>query len=504
MVDPRSAGLVRPVHRRPPAVVGMLVLLTVATHPFLVAAQTAPPTTPPRPPESLYFETRSLSFGEVYQGTPVEVRFDCHNRSSSPVTISEVDPQVPGGTALFEPAVVPPGASAEIVLRQTTDRLLGVSAATFILRTDDPGKRDRKLIMRGFVQSAYEPETGAVDLGLVDRAQGETVTFDLETREARHLGLVNAETSAEWLHVEAVERGDESVAGIRLQVTVTPTVPLGPFAASVDLTTDLPHQPRYHLRCTGTAVGDLVPSPLRLDLGLVRLGRPITTELRLTSRSGRSFEIASVEGLPPGAAFSHAPCPDVAGGEAGWMCQLLRLDLDPVEAGRLTGVIAVHPSTGEPPVPIPFHAFVVTADTEVKRVVVDDDPGTEAARKGPAFPTDEPPASPRPEPGTEPGEAPQGRTGPAATVSWRAVLEEHVYGYLVYRSESRAGPFLRISDDIIRVAPGDGGESSYHFTDTSVEPGRTYYYYVDVVTRTGEKKRFSPVGSKTVPDDASA
>lgn len=86
------------------------------------------------------------------------------------------------------------------------------------------------------------------------------------------------------------------------------------------------------------------------------------------------------------------------------------------------------------------------------------------------------------------------------TLSWTAATEAGVYGYLVYRSEDRAGPYLRVNPEIVHV-PEDGAEQhSYTWVDENVEPGRTYYYYLDVVTVGGIKNRFSGIISRTTPE----
>ena len=88
---------------------------------------------------------------------------------------------------------------------------------------------------------------------------------------------------------------------------------------------------------------------------------------------------------------------------------------------------------------------------------------------------------------------------PTAVLHWQARNEKGVYGYLVYRAERREGPFLRISREIVHVPPEAPDVGSYEFVDRDVEPGRTYYYTLDVVRTTGHKSRFSGVLSKTVP-----
>ena len=89
------------------------------------------------------------------------------------------------------------------------------------------------------------------------------------------------------------------------------------------------------------------------------------------------------------------------------------------------------------------------------------------------------------------------------TLNWTARPERGIYGYLVYRSDDRAGPFRRIDASVVRV-PADGlDKHSYTFSDEDVTAGVTYYYYLDVVSDAGLKQRFSGIISRTaaeVPD----
>jgi hypothetical protein len=86
-----------------------------------------------------------------------------------------------------------------------------------------------------------------------------------------------------------------------------------------------------------------------------------------------------------------------------------------------------------------------------------------------------------------------------AVLEWRAAKEEGVYGYLVYRADDREGPFRRLGTAIVHVSQDPGEVHSYRFADTTVEAGKTYYYYLDTISRRGEKSRFSGVVTKVVP-----
>ena len=92
----------------------------------------------------------------------------------------------------------------------------------------------------------------------------------------------------------------------------------------------------------------------------------------------------------------------------------------------------------------------------------------------------------------------EGPSPPGVTLSWQARQEEGVYGYLVYRSDRREGPFIRINRDIIHARGVEVEIAGYRFVDTDVGVGRTYYYYLDTISTSGRKQRFSGVVSKQV------
>lgn len=84
-----------------------------------------------------------------------------------------------------------------------------------------------------------------------------------------------------------------------------------------------------------------------------------------------------------------------------------------------------------------------------------------------------------------------------AVLRWQATQEKYTYGYLVYRSQERQGPFLRLGKEIVRAKGGEG-VNGYEFIDRDVIPGRTYYYYLDQISLNGIKSRFSGVLAKVV------
>lgn len=94
---------------------------------------------------------------------------------------------------------------------------------------------------------------------------------------------------------------------------------------------------------------------------------------------------------------------------------------------------------------------------------------------------------------------PPATSTPSNTLEWTAETERGVYGYLIYRSENRDGPFTRINTTIVRVPDDREQRHAYTWVDSDVEPGTLYYYYLDAVSMQGVKQRFTGVLSRETP-----
>jgi len=75
--------------------------------------------------------------------------------------------------------------------------------------------------------------------------------------------------------------------------------------------------------------------------------------------------------------------------------------------------------------------------------------------------------------------------GSELTITWKTESELDIIGFNLLRSESEAGPFVQINDELIPPAddPNVGGEHSY--IDRDVVKGTTYYYKLVTIDRQG-------------------
>ena len=89
------------------------------------------------------------------------------------------------------------------------------------------------------------------------------------------------------------------------------------------------------------------------------------------------------------------------------------------------------------------------------------------------------------------------------TVRWSTASETDNFGFDVYRAESEEGPFHRLNPTPIEGGGTLDEPRSYRFVDDTIDPSRTYYYYVESISMSGERQRFTPIGraAPKIPGD---
>lgn len=82
---------------------------------------------------------------------------------------------------------------------------------------------------------------------------------------------------------------------------------------------------------------------------------------------------------------------------------------------------------------------------------------------------------------------------PANTLRWVTQSEEDNFAYDVFRGLNEQGPFTRINSRSILGAGTTDLVQHYDYTDTAIATGVVYWYYIESISLTGERKRLTPV-----------
>jgi hypothetical protein len=74
-------------------------------------------------------------------------------------------------------------------------------------------------------------------------------------------------------------------------------------------------------------------------------------------------------------------------------------------------------------------------------------------------------------------------------LKWRTESELNNLGFDVYRSENIDGKFVKINPAHIKGAGTDSTSHDYKFIDESTVVGKTYYYYIESISFSGEREK---------------
>ncbi|MBM3239037.1 T9SS type A sorting domain-containing protein [Candidatus Poribacteria bacterium] len=74
-------------------------------------------------------------------------------------------------------------------------------------------------------------------------------------------------------------------------------------------------------------------------------------------------------------------------------------------------------------------------------------------------------------------------------LKWRTESEINNLGFDVYRSENPDGKFVKVNSAYIKGAGTDSTPHDYQFVDESITVGKTYYYYIEDISYSGERNR---------------
>ena len=79
-------------------------------------------------------------------------------------------------------------------------------------------------------------------------------------------------------------------------------------------------------------------------------------------------------------------------------------------------------------------------------------------------------------------------------VNWETASETGNLGFYLYRADSPAGPFVRITDQLIAGLNHSVEDRAYSYEDTDVTEGQPYYYKLEDLDMDGQRTFHGPVG----------
>jgi len=422
--------------------------------------------------------------GEHYQFTRVETQIQITNRSKQSLPIRAIKAYRPEDRVLRAPAEVAAGATVtatvELFLKNDLGNrwhVFGIAAGA--AGDDDPLSNLARIHVFGV--SVLDQPRPQLDFSVVN--VGEDIAPKIVPIASQEIPALKATKI-----LSAPEGFIASVSedGASISVSVSKTAPWGMQDSYVKVALDSPQQPEIWIEVRADVHGTVIPSANPYALGVMRGGAKNEFLIRLDNRSGKDFKIDNLllEGIK-GQVHEDLCTPLQAG------CRMIRLNVaDAAQAGKLNGKILVGLPDFKRTLPIVISGIFLKADTAV--VSLDDQ------LKKTTTESDAAPAAISPTKLSDalnkavhpPVELPN-PTGTGPLLKWNVANEQNIYGYVIYRADTEAGPFHRVNKDIVRVMAEENAGATYKWRDSTATSGKTYWYYVGLIYGDGLRHQLS-------------
>jgi hypothetical protein len=415
---------------------------------------------------------KDCSYGDVYQFSPASCHATLENSGDTPLNLMIV-PVQPGTHAEPEKLILQSHTKAEVELYALTDNVAGAIAWTY--RIDGAGGDEPVFAhATGFIQSVLDDAHPSIVFGSVDPKAPITKSIAFVSSPYSSVRITKIVAASDYLHVRIAKDGKKLVAEIG------PDAPWGTIDEFVKVAIDTPVQKEVWVQVTADVKGEIGPKKNPLWLSGIPWGQRGDVKVPLIDQSGRDFKIVDVTSKDLAATYDNAPCDPPAPGCRNLLVRiadsqaagLFRVQLDVAFADRknhlhlgLWGILGEPLRLGDEadiptgPKPLPV---VPTSSEAVPPLKVQADP---------------------------PGEGP--------LLKWTIANQSSVQGYQVYRSASSDGPFALMEPGLIQTLDNRNGPVAYRWRDTSAVKGQTYWYYIAVVYKSGDRHALSAL-QKTV------
>ncbi len=425
-------------------------------------------------------------FGERYSFSKVECRITLHNADSKPL---HVELRARGITVSPDAFDIPAKGSAEAEVHLDIGNASG--RFEWPIRVHSDRAADTTVFARGFAMSVLDNPRTDIQFGAVDASSKATQSVELVSHEKADFRIGKVLSHPEGLDVTIAPDGRT------LQAKLSENAPLGVIDGEIKLAIDTPNQREAWIHAHADVQGEVAIESNPFWFGDVATGAKGGALIPLRSVTGKSFKVGAVKlGMVDGKTEVTSCEPAVDG------CEAIRilfsdtqragatratLEIDLPDQGRhmnvrLWGMLhnatsaaapdgGAMPQVATPDLSAPWTEGIVdSVNAPVYAVPQANDPMDVVG--GPPPPT-EPPA------------------GSGPLLKWATASESGVYGYQVFRGDSESGPFILQNAAVLRTHAKEYAGAPYFWRDEHAKKGLTYWYYVGVVYKNGNKQALS-------------
>lgn len=410
------------------------------------------------------------------------------NSGGKPIRLSEF--VALKGMGNVDPPVIEiqPHAKAYAKLKVKAIDEAGLVRFPFSFKSSEPGFENSGVVNAyGYVLSALDDPRPEVDFGPVnvETIERQQKVLALGSHDTASFKVLKVLAKPSYISASILPDGKHVRFGL------LPGAPWGVHVDTVRVAIDTPNQKEAWIKVKSDIHGDVVPDSNPFALGLMRAGNQNEQLVRLSSRSGKDFEIGEVKLEGVKGRTEVLPCLPAAAG-----CRLIKVRVsDEQPKGVVHGTLKVElPKLGGT-LPIALWGMMVSKTTKVvdlnEKLAEDAGKSVTTGRASSVDHLDlglvlKEAVSPKSM--AAPEAAPKGR-GPL--LKWKIENGAPVYGFQIFRSESQDGTFVRVNGETILSTTQEALPTSYQWRDESAKPGTTYWYYIGVLDKNGTKRPLS-------------
>ena len=208
------------------------------------------------------------NFGTIDRFASDSHEFEIRNNGDAPLVLTLGTTTCKCTSFAFEKGELAPGETTKVKLEwtvKTTDSMFEQSAE---LKTNDPEHRVISLTIHGTVVDTVRPDQPQLTLGEVSSNEPQTARMRIHTYRdpelviekyewARPEHADHFELSFEPLSPAELAKEPGAVAGVEMELTIKPGLPLGPLTHMLRLTTNLKNRDPLEIPVMGTIVSDV-------------------------------------------------------------------------------------------------------------------------------------------------------------------------------------------------------------------------------------------------------
>lgn len=257
-----------------------------------------------------------------------------------------------------------PGESGKFPVEYNPHGRKGPQQTTVFIKTNDPMVPEAQVQIKSVVKPLLTLDPQVVTIGAIPREKGATATVtvnslvpDLKILQATP--ATNPSVTAEVLETKEAMVENEKVMQTVLKVTLPAGLPVGQFNETITIRTSDAARTLY-ATVSGDVQGNFTIMPQVLSLANMAAGGPISSQIRIASRSGVPFKILSVADSPKfgSASFKFEIVPDDAA-PTGESAYFIRLAGTAPSEGAVTGTLNINTDLAvEPTIGVNYTGFV--------------------------------------------------------------------------------------------------------------------------------------------------